>query len=103
MRIDKLLCELNLGTRSQIKEQIRKGQVSVNGKIQKDPGTKVDEKNDVILLNGKGSCISLMYIIFCISLRGALPLPEIQRNRLSWTSFVTASGRSRKESFPGSP
>ena len=53
MRIDKLLCELNLGTRSQIKEQIRKGQVSVNGKIQKDPGTKVDEKNDVILLNGK--------------------------------------------------
>lgn len=53
MRIDRLLCELNLGTRSQIKEQIRKGQVSVNGKIQKDPGTKVDEKNDVILLNGK--------------------------------------------------
>lgn len=53
MRIDKLLCELNLGTRSQIKELIRKGQVSINGSIQKDPGTKVDEQNDVILLNGK--------------------------------------------------
>ncbi len=42
MRLDRYLCELNIGTRSQVKEFIKKGLVSVNGKAirvtaEKDP------------------------------------------------------------------
>ena len=53
MRLDKLLSELKIGSRSLVKEEIRKGNVTVNGQIEKDPGRKTDEKNDVICVRGE--------------------------------------------------
>ena len=53
MRIDRLLCELNIGSRSQVKEYLKKGHILVDGiKITK-PETKVDEKTVVITYQGK--------------------------------------------------
>ena len=40
MRLDKFLCDNNIGTRSQVKEYIKKGQVAINGQIVKKPETK---------------------------------------------------------------
>lgn len=53
MRLDKLLSELKIGSRSLVKEEIRKGNVTVNGQIEKDPGRKTDENNDVICVRGE--------------------------------------------------
>ena len=53
MRIDKLLCEMNIGTRSQVKELIKKGQVLVNGQVIHKPEEKVDEKTAIIKCKGK--------------------------------------------------
>lgn len=53
MRIDRLLCELNIGSRSQVKELLKKGLVSVNGVKVLKPETKVNESNDVIVCNGR--------------------------------------------------
>lgn len=53
MRIDKLLCELNIGTRSQVKELLKRGQISVNGEIIKRPEEKVDELTAEIVYGGK--------------------------------------------------
>lgn len=53
MRIDRLLCELNLGTRSQVKELLKKGLVSVNGVTVTKADTKVNEKTDRITCQGK--------------------------------------------------
>ncbi len=50
-RLDKFLCDKNIGTRSQVKVLIQKGQVSVNGEIIKKPETKVEE-SDVISCQG---------------------------------------------------
>ena len=47
-RLDKLLADLNLGTRSQVKEQIKKGKVTVNGIIVKSPEQKVSETDDIV-------------------------------------------------------
>ena len=44
MRLDKFLCDNNIGTRSQVKEYIKKGQVTVNDQIIKKPETKVNEE-----------------------------------------------------------
>ena len=33
MRLDKFLCEMGIGTRSEVKAYLKKGQVSVNGEI----------------------------------------------------------------------
>ena len=48
MRLDKLLADMNLGTRSELKKNIRKGLVSVNGEIIKDSGTTVDGSEEII-------------------------------------------------------
>lgn len=46
-RLDKYLCDLNIGTRSQVKEFIKKGLVSVNDSIITKPEYKVTEADTV--------------------------------------------------------
>ncbi|MBR5799583.1 MAG: rRNA pseudouridine synthase [Lachnospiraceae bacterium] len=53
MRLDKLLCELNIGTRSEVKNYLKKGLISVNGVLVKKPEEKVDETTCVITYKGK--------------------------------------------------
>ncbi|MEY8426214.1 pseudouridine synthase [Lachnospiraceae bacterium 46-15] len=53
MRLDKLLANAGVGTRSQVKQLIRKGCISVNGEIVKTPEAKADSATDNILANGK--------------------------------------------------
>lgn len=53
MRIDKLLCELNIGSRSQVKQLLKKGMVFVNGVKITRPETKVEERDAQILCQGR--------------------------------------------------
>lgn len=53
MRIDRLLCEINIGSRSQVKELIKKGQICANGVVMKKPETQIDETSVVITCQGK--------------------------------------------------
>lgn len=53
MRLDKFLCDNNIGTRSQVKEYIKKGQVTVNGQTARKPETKVDETKDTVTFQGR--------------------------------------------------
>ena len=53
MRLDKFLCETGFGTRSQVKELLKKGQVTVNGVVAKKPEQKIDEHKDQITCQGK--------------------------------------------------
>ena len=46
-RLDKFLCDLNIGTRSQVKTFIQKGLVTVNGEIIKKPECKVSDTDTV--------------------------------------------------------
>jgi 16S rRNA pseudouridine516 synthase len=47
-RLDKLLSQEGLGTRSEIGKAIRKGMASVNGVIVKDPGLRVSEEDQIL-------------------------------------------------------
>ncbi|MBO4749815.1 MAG: pseudouridine synthase [Lachnospiraceae bacterium] len=51
MRLDKYLSECNLGTRTQVKEMIRKGEVSVGGKIIRSPQEQIDPEKDQVCHN----------------------------------------------------
>lgn len=53
MRLDKFLCDNNIGTRSQVKEYIKKGHVTINGQTVKRPETKVNEDTDIVTCQGK--------------------------------------------------
>lgn len=53
LRLDKYLADLGVGTRSQVKQMIRKGMVTVNGEAAKKPEQKVDLQKDCVTVQGK--------------------------------------------------
>ena len=65
MRLDKFLCEMNQGTRSQVKDLIRKKQVSVNGTIVTKPETQIQENTDRIVLQGREICYQKYVYYMC--------------------------------------
>lgn len=52
MRLDKFLCDCGLGTRSQIKKDIKAGLVSVNDMIVRSPELHISEEEDKITYQG---------------------------------------------------
>ena len=52
IRLDKFLCDNNIGTRSQVKDLIKKGLVSVNGTVIKQAEFKVNEADDKVICQG---------------------------------------------------
>ena len=41
IRLDKYLADMGKGTRTELKEMIRKGRIKVNGEVVKKPETKI--------------------------------------------------------------
>ncbi len=52
MRLDKFLTECGVGTRSQVKEIIKRGEITVNGRVAKTPKEHVEEETDEIIYLG---------------------------------------------------
>ena len=53
IRLDKFLCEMEIGTRSQVKDMVKKGMVSVDGEVVKKADYKFDETAARVCVNGK--------------------------------------------------
>ncbi len=52
IRLDKFLADNGIGTRSQVREQIKKGLVKVNNDTAKKADLKIDTQKDEVLFNG---------------------------------------------------
>lgn len=52
IRLDKFLSQMNIGTRSEVKNFIRKGKIMVNGVVCKNPDLKIDEDMDRVCYDG---------------------------------------------------
>ena len=52
IRLDKYLADMGLGTRSQVKEFIKKGKIQINGIVVKDGNLKVDSEKDLVHYEG---------------------------------------------------
>ena len=53
IRLDKFLADMGLGTRSEVKKEIHKGQVRVNGIPERSPEYKLDIQKDLEEVNGR--------------------------------------------------
>ena len=53
IRLDKFLCEMEVGTRSQVKDMVKKGQISVDGEVIKKADYKFEETTAKVCVNGK--------------------------------------------------
>ncbi len=97
MRLDKFLCENHIGTRSQVKDAIRKGLVTINGNIAKKPEEKVDENKDIVTFRGQ----ELQYRKFVYYM---LNKPEgvvsATNDNTAKTVLELLSAKDRKDLFP---
>ena len=53
IRIDKYLADMGMGSRTEIKNDIRKGLVLCNGSKVKSPNDKIDTEKDIVLYKGE--------------------------------------------------
>lgn len=53
LRLDKLLCDMNIGTRSQVKTYLKQGLIKVNGEVVTRPEMKIDEQTAEITYKGE--------------------------------------------------
>lgn len=53
LRLDKYLADMGLGTRSEVKQAVRKGRVQVNGQTVREPEYKTDTETDQVWFNGQ--------------------------------------------------
>lgn len=53
MRVDKLLSNVGVASRAELKKYCKQGLISVNGKVINNPGVQVDSENDDIRFNGE--------------------------------------------------
>ena len=51
-RLDKFLCDSGVGTRSQVKQILKTGRISVDGKPEKDGSRKIDPGRNQVTLDG---------------------------------------------------
>lgn len=53
MRLDKFLTEVQIGSRSQVKDYIKKGRISVNQVTVLKPEAQIKENSDTVTFDGK--------------------------------------------------
>ena len=81
MRLDKFLCDMNKGTRSQVKKDIKAGLVNVNGMVITKPEYGVNEQTDTICYKDV-TCVYEKYVYYMLNKpAGVVSATEDKRER----------------------
>lgn len=97
IRLDKYLADMGCGTRSEVKQALKKGAVSVNDVPVKRPEEKVDTEADRIVFRGK-TVSYLKYEYFMLNKpAGVVSATEDRRDR---TVIDLIGDKQRKDLFP---
>ena len=97
MRLDRYLCELNIGTRSQAKEFIKKGLVSVNGRTIRLADYRIEEQTDQIAFQGK-TLTYRKYVYYMLNKPQGVVSATQDNTAGTVTELLAAEGR--KDLFP---
>ena len=97
MRLDKYLAEMGVGTRQEVKKQIRQGKVTVNGTVVKAADTKIDETCDEVAIGGRNiSYVSYEY--YMLNKPGGVV--SATEDRRDTTVIDLIKDKKRKDLFP---
>lgn len=97
LRLDKYLADMGLGTRTEVKQFIKKGQVLVNDEVVKKPETKVSTADDEILCCGEKVGYTEYEYIMLNKPQGVVSATEDKHDK-TVLDLITDSGR--KDLFP---
>lgn len=97
MRLDKYLAEMGVGTRQEVKKQIRQGKAAVNGTVVKAADTKIDETSDEVTISGRNiSYVSYEYYM----LNKPAGVVSVTEDRRDTTVIDLIKEKKRKDLFP---
>ena len=97
MRLDKYLAEMGVGTRQEVKKQIRQGKAAVNGTVVKAADTKIDETSDEVTICGRNiSYVSYEYYM----LNKPAGVVSATEDRRDTTVIDLIKEKKRKDLFP---
>lgn len=97
IRLDKFLTEMNLGTRTQIKEAARKGRIQVNGETEKKSDRKIDPDGDQVTFDSLPISYAKMEYYMLNKPQGVV---SATRDRLHSTVVDLITDRKRNDLFP---
>ncbi|MDD6043784.1 MAG: pseudouridine synthase [Eubacteriaceae bacterium] len=97
MRLDKYLAESGQGTRSEVKQLVKKGHVSVNGVTARDSGMKVDSDKDAVKVNGRSVIYEKFRYFMLNKPQGCV---SATRDGLSSTVLDLLEGEITRDLFP---
>lgn len=98
MRLDKFLVESGLGSRTEVKQLIKKRQVWVNGRAETAAKAQIDEKNDDILVSGQKVIYEKFVYYLLNKPQGVISATEDGRHRT--VLDLLDDGARNKEVFP---
>lgn len=97
IRLDKYLADMGLGTRTEVKKKIRKGQISVNGMVIKEPEYKTDTETDVVLADNQPLSYETMEYYMLNKPQGVVSATEDRKEK---TVLDLILSKKRKDLFP---
>ena len=97
VRLDKYLADMSVGTRSEVKNLIKKGLVTVNGEVIKKPEYKVDTEADQLTCNGVSVNYQSLVYYMLNKPAGVISATNDKRQQ---TVLDLITDKSRKDLFP---
>ncbi len=97
MRLDKYLAEMGKGTRSQLKQDLKRGLVTVNGQVEKSADRKVDPAVDRVTYGGEDVSYVAYEYYMLHKPAGCISATEDRREQ---TVLDLIADRSRDDLFP---
>ena len=97
LRLDKFLADMGKGTRSALKEAVRKGRVRVNGEVIKKADKKVRIPGDTVTLDGEEGAYAVMEYYMLNKPQGVVSATEDKKYP---TVLDLIADKKRKDLFP---
>ena len=97
IRLDKFLADMSLGTRSEVKKEIKKGSVQVNGTTVKNPECKIDTGKDLVSVKGRQVSYARLEYYMLNKPAGVVSATEDKRDK---TVVNLITEKKRKDLFP---
>ena len=95
-RLDKYLASIPVGSRSQVKEMIKKGRVCVNGITAKKPEQKIRDGQDTVTVDGKQVCYEAFVYYMLYKPAGVISATEDPKKE----TVLSLIRDKRKDLFP---
>lgn len=97
VRLDKFLCDMELGTRSEVKVFLKKGFITVDGVVQKSPDVKIEPNTQEIAFQGKALSYQEFYYYMLHKPAGVITATE---DSMHETVMSLLKEDARKDLFP---